>query len=98
MRGKPWRFWCGLAGCAIAVEDEVFEEEESAEVEGGLARPCHPVCDRGRRMTESVPLARWSLFCLRKQSGEGTGRGLVKAYSAVAGLRKARLQRAGSLL
>ena len=30
--GKPWRFWCGLTECAIAVEDEVFEEEESARV------------------------------------------------------------------
>ena len=30
--------------------DEVFEEEESAEVEGDSARPCHPVCDRGRRI------------------------------------------------
>ena len=42
MGGKPWRPRCGLAGCAIAVEDEVFEEEEeSAEVEGDSARPCH---------------------------------------------------------
>ena len=40
----------GLADCATAVEDEVFEEEESAESEGGPARPCHPVCDRGRRI------------------------------------------------
>ena len=40
----------GLADCANPVEDEVFEEEESEEVEGGLARPCHPVCDRGRRI------------------------------------------------
>ena len=32
----------GSADCAKPVEDEVFEEEESAEVEGGLARPCHP--------------------------------------------------------
>ena len=31
-------------------EDEVFEEEESDEVLGALARPCHPVCDRGRRI------------------------------------------------
>ena len=47
---KGWRFWCGLADCAKAVEDEVFEEEESAEVEGGPARPCHPACSRGRRI------------------------------------------------
>ena len=48
--GKPLSFWCGLADCANAVEDEVFEEEESAESEGDSARPCHPVCDRGRRI------------------------------------------------
>ena len=40
----------GPTECARPVEDEVFEEEESAESEGGLARPCHPVCDRGRRI------------------------------------------------
>ena len=40
----------GLADCATPVEDEVFEEEESAEVEGGPARPCHPACSRGRRI------------------------------------------------
>ena len=32
----------GLADCATAVEDEVFEEEESAESEGGLARLVPP--------------------------------------------------------
>ena len=30
--GKGWRFWCGLTECAGPVEDEVFEEEESARV------------------------------------------------------------------
>ena len=38
----------GLTECAIAVEDEVFEEEESAEVEGDLARLVPPDCVRGR--------------------------------------------------
>ena len=37
-------------GCASPVEDEVFEEEEPAEVEGGSARLCHPACSRGRRI------------------------------------------------
>ena len=32
------------------MEDEVFEDEESAEVEGGLARHCHPHYVRGRRI------------------------------------------------
>ena len=32
------------------MEDEVFEEEESAEVLGDLARPCHPDYVRGRRI------------------------------------------------
>ena len=31
-------------------KDEVFEEEEFAESEGGLARPCHPDYVRGRRI------------------------------------------------
>ena len=31
----------------MAVEDEVFEEEESAESEGGLARPCHACLRQG---------------------------------------------------
>ena len=44
------RWGRGLTDCASPVEDEVFEEEESAEVLGDLARPCHPVCDRGRRI------------------------------------------------
>ena len=48
--GKPWRPRAGPTECAIAVEDEVFEEEESAEVLGGLARPCHPDYVRGRRI------------------------------------------------
>ena len=34
----------------MAVEDEVFEEEESAEVLGDPARPCHPDYVRGRRI------------------------------------------------
>ena len=34
----------------MVVEDEVFEEEESAEVLGDLARPCHPDYVRGRRI------------------------------------------------
>ena len=38
-----------LAECAIAVEDEVFEEEESEEVLCDPARPCHPDYVRGRR-------------------------------------------------
>ena len=50
MRGKGGRFWCGLADCAMALEDEVFEEEESAEVLGDSARPCHPDYVRGRRI------------------------------------------------
>ena len=36
-------------------EDEVFEEEESEEVLGDSARPCHPVCDRGRRIASRIP-------------------------------------------
>ena len=30
--GKPWRTGAGLTDCAMAVEDEVFEEEESGRV------------------------------------------------------------------
>ena len=40
--GKGERPRAGLTECAIAVEDEVFEEEESAVVLGDSARPCHP--------------------------------------------------------
>ena len=39
---KLVRSGCRLTDCANPVEDEVFEEEEFAESEGGLARPCHP--------------------------------------------------------
>ena len=45
-------------GMADATEDEVFEEEESAEVEGGLARHCHPDYVRGRRIQGLTPFRR----------------------------------------
>ena len=56
-------FWAvnpGVAGGARRIartppEDEVFEEEESEEVVGDSARPCHPVCDRGRRIASRIP-------------------------------------------
>ena len=48
--GKPWRSGAGLTECAEPVEDEAFEEEESEEVLGDLARPCHPDYVRGRRI------------------------------------------------
>ena len=40
----------GLTECAMALEDEVFEEEESEEVSGDPARHCHPDYVRGRRI------------------------------------------------
>ena len=55
---KPWRSDVRVDGMADATEDEVFEEEESAEVEGDPARPCHPVCDRGRRIQGLTPFRR----------------------------------------
>ena len=48
---------CGLTECANPVEDEVFEEEESAESEGGLARPCHPDGGGGFSPQSGAPAA-----------------------------------------
>ena len=47
---KVVRFWCGSTEWRGPVEDEVFEEEESAEVLGGSARLVPPDCVRGRRI------------------------------------------------
>ena len=50
--GKGLRYWSGLADCANAVEDEIFEEEESAESEGGLARRA-PFCEGGGGLSKT---------------------------------------------
>ena len=42
------RCWCGPAGRAMAVEDFVFGDLQILQCD--LARLCHPVCDRGRRI------------------------------------------------
>ena len=52
---KGWRPRAGPTECARPVEDEVFEEEESAEVEGGSARHCHPDGGGGLKPAERGP-------------------------------------------
>ena len=77
---KVSRIRVSLTECAGPVEDEVFEEEESEEVLGDPARPCHPDYVRGRRIETRRAFRRAvssDLWLAQRQTKDGQERPMM---------------------